>query len=189
MIRDRIIWIRISSSFLAHLTRNPTSWLAGATRSALWFAAIAVACSRPEVLQLRDTEGRKFTAQVKQDEVVQLSSSDVSSRSDSFVLQRKGYLVAICPESSQMSTTAIGDCRGLICTGDYDCPPAHGLKMGTCINGLCVEPSQTINSDDAIMLCLAGTGIGRSSTLQVDRFALGLNCGQPCRVPSPCRQP
>jgi hypothetical protein len=39
------------------------------------------------------------------------------------------------------------------------------------------------------MLCLAGTGLGRETPAQVERYALALNCGNPCRIPTPCAQP
>ena len=189
MFRDRIIRFRVSWSALFNSTRNPTARFNDAVRWALWAATIPVACSRPEIRPLQDTEGRRFAAHMKQDEVVKVLSTETSSEDAPFVLKRKGHLVAVCPESRPASNTAMGECRGLVCREDHDCPPAHGLKNGTCINGLCIEPSQAITPDDAIMLCLAGTGVGHSSPQQVDRFALGLNCGTPCRVPAPCRQP
>jgi hypothetical protein len=39
------------------------------------------------------------------------------------------------------------------------------------------------------MLCLAGTGKPGNTPLQVQRYAMALNCGSPCKVPAPCRQP
>jgi hypothetical protein len=57
------------------------------------------------------------------------------------------------------------------------------------VNGLCTEPSQPLGVTDAVMLCLAGTGTGHGSAQQAERFAMALNCGEPCRIPSPCRQP
>jgi hypothetical protein len=39
------------------------------------------------------------------------------------------------------------------------------------------------------MLCLAGSGLGSEQARQVERYALGMNCGAPCKVPAPCRQP
>jgi hypothetical protein len=38
------------------------------------------------------------------------------------------------------------------------------------------------------MLCLAGTGLGHAEAKQVERYALGLNCGAPCVVPKPCER-
>jgi len=76
-----------------------------------------------------------------------------------------------------------------VCSGDANCPPAHGSKDGHCVNGLCVEPSGELNTDDAVMLCLAGTGLGKDSPEQVSRFAMALNCGSPCKIPAVCRQP
>jgi hypothetical protein len=138
---------------------------------------------------LEDTEGRKFTARLRDGEVIALTHFDSSSGEEPFRLERTGYLVAVCPGAAPASDTPVAMCRALVCGGDKSCPPAHGLKIGTCINGLCIEPSKTISPKDAIMLCLAGTGAGNSSPAQIERFALGLNCGQPCKVPTPCRQP
>jgi hypothetical protein len=53
------------------------------------------------------------------------------------------------------------------------------LAHGTCIDGLCTEPANGIGVADAVMLCLAGTGWGRDSPVQVDRYALAMNCGSP----------
>jgi len=124
-----------------------------------------------------------------QAEVTRLELSPAPESSGHFQVRRTGYLVAACPAPDAPLEAPITQCRALVCRADGDCPPAHGLKQGTCINGLCVEPSHNINAEDAIVLCLAGTGAGYGSPQQVERFALGLNCGQPCRVPSPCRQP
>jgi hypothetical protein len=39
------------------------------------------------------------------------------------------------------------------------------------------------------MLCLSGTGLGRETPAQIERYALALNCGSPCKIPAPCAQP
>lgn len=56
------------------------------------------------------------------------------------------------------------------------------------MGGLCIEPTHDIASADAVMLCLAGTGLGHDQARQVERYALGLNCGTPCSVPKPCER-
>jgi hypothetical protein len=151
-------------------------------------SAIA-ACRRSGALQLHDTEAREFTASLEGPDVSQLKLSPAPEASSRFELRRGGHLVAACPLLDGSVKVPITQCRALVCKADTECPPAHGLKQGTCINGLCIEPSQNLIADDAIVLCLAGTGADYASPAQIERYALGLNCGQPCRVPTPCRQP
>ncbi len=149
---------------------------------------LAQACGRARSAQLQDTEGRRCAARPRDGDVTGLVLVEPPLPGASFRLERNGYLVAVCP-SAQGNSGSPAQCRGLVCQTNQDCPPAHGLEQGTCINGLCIEPSHPIGANDAIMLCLAGTGVGSSSPTQAERFALGLNCGQPCKVPTPCRQP
>jgi hypothetical protein len=150
---------------------------------------LAQACEHGETIQLKDTEGRRFSARLKDGEVTRVTQIEPAEPNDSCVLERRGYLVGVCPGVSSSGGPALAQCRGLVCLNHQDCPPAHGLKQGTCINGLCIEPANAIGPNDAVMLCLAGTGAGISLPVQTERFALGLNCGQPCKVPTPCRQP
>ena len=145
------------------------------------------ACKKGSDLTLSDTEGRRFQAKCGGEgscELTQTAGPDAGAVS----LAARGRLIAACPASDGGSVAA-GDSRPLVCSSDDGCPPAQGLDHGTCINSLCVEPSHELNTDDSVMLCLAGTGLGRSAPAQVERFALGLNCGSPCRVPRTCRQP
>ena len=146
-------------------------------------------CRGPQVLTLHDTEGREFSARLRDSSVTGLTLSTTPQDTNRFEIRRTGHLVAVCPTSPTSTPVAATHCRVLTCETDIQCPPAHGLKHGTCVNGLCIEPSKNLLADDAIMLCLSGTGADYSSPLQVERFALGLNCGQPCKVPTPCRQP
>ena len=144
-------------------------------------------CKKSPDLALSDTEGRRFQARCGSEggcQVTQTAGPDGGAVS----LVARGRLIAACPASDGGSVAA-GECRPLVCSGDDDCPPAQGLVHGTCVSGLCVEPAHELYADDAVMLCLAGTGLGRSAPAQVERFALGLNCGTPCRVPRTCRQP
>lgn len=143
--------------------------------------ALCAGCSHPKTLQLSDTEGRSFSAHCSTDTGCRLDKKGVA-------LRVTGRVVGICDAPSGHSPTA-SDCRPLTCKTDTDCPPRHNLPHGTCLDGLCIEPAHSINVDDAVMLCLAGTGLGRSSAEQVQRYALAQNCGSPCRVPAPCRQP
>ncbi len=171
------------------LTSNPTLTITTTICAIATIAVCALACSRTETIQLKDTEGRGFIAWLKESQVVRVTKNEPPNRDEQFTIERKGYLVAVCPGSATSAEVPIAQCRGLVCRADQECPPAHGLKQGTCINGLCIEPSNSIGPDDAIMLCLAGTGVGDSLPSQIERFALGLNCGEPCKVPTPCKQP
>ena len=171
------------------LTSNPTLTIFTTIYGTVALVVFVFACSRSETVQLKDTEGRSFTASLKVSEVVSATQNEPPNRDERFTIERKGHLVAVCPGLAPSARSTIARCRALVCRTDQECPPAHGLKQGTCINGLCIEPSNSIGPDDAIMLCLAGTGVGDSSPSQIERFALGLNCGEPCKVPTPCRQP
>ena len=109
-------------------------------------------------------------------------------RNDGLVA-RSGRLVGICDVVPGRAPDGPADCRALVCQDDSDCTTAHGLKNGQCLNALCSEPAQALAAPDSVMLCLAGSGLGNQEARQVERYALGLNCGNPCKVPAPCRQP
>jgi hypothetical protein len=152
----------------------------------------ATACRGPSQRTLTDTEGRTFTASCDREGRCKLerkSSQSPSPDKSELALHAPGRVVGICDVAEGAQPSADSDCRPLTCKADADCPPARGLDHGTCSNALCIEPSGSVNVSDAVMLCLAGTGLGRSAPNQVDRYAMALNCGTPCRVPAPCRQP
>ena len=156
-------------------------------------ALLASGCSRVSERPLLDTEGRQFSAQCDRDGQCTLSQTSGQTRKDgktALTLTHTGRLVGIC-DVAPGSTTPEGpaDCRALVCQADTDCPPAHGLKNGQCLNALCADAAQTLASPDSVMLCLAGSGLGNSEPRQIERYALALNCGSPCKVPAPCRQP
>jgi hypothetical protein len=150
------------------------------------------ACRRISQRTLKDTENRTFSAECDREGVCKLarqSGDPVSPDKAELAIHSPGLIVAMCDVAPGGTPGAASDCRALTCKEDSDCPPSHGIKDGTCVNDLCIEPSQSVGVDDAVMLCLAGTGLGRSAPGQVDRYAMALNCGTPCRVPAPCRQP
>jgi hypothetical protein len=156
------------------------------------FAPVACRGQSQRQLELTDTEGRTFAAGCDREGRCKLerkSGSPVSPDRPELVLQSPGLVVAICDVAPATQQGADSDCRPLTCKTDAECPPSSRGGDGTCINGLCIEPSGAIGVADAVMLCLAGTGLGRSKPNQVDRYAMALNCGTPCRVPAPCRQP
>jgi hypothetical protein len=157
----------------------------------LSLAWLLAGCDRESERMLKDTEGRTFAALCDKNGCVltRKSGEPVSASKSAVGLSTAGRLVAVCdvPEGGERVEPA--DCRPLECDGDNQCPVLHGMKDGVCINGLCTEPANSLNREDVILLCLAGTGLGRETPSQVERYAMALNCGEPCRVPSPCRKP
>jgi hypothetical protein len=153
----------------------------GFARASALVALIAgPGCRSSAHLTLRDTEGRTVAASCNTTGNCVLAAASDSSRVE---LRRSSRFVGLCSGPNDY------ECRALECAEDVDCPPLSGRKLGSCVNGLCIEPGNPIQQSDAVMLCLAGSGHGRSTTTQVDRYALAVNCGSPCRIPSPCRQP
>lgn len=151
--------------------------------------ALCAACNTRSERTIKDSEGRAFVLQCRERErgctVTQRGGPKAAVAGA--VLRAEGRVVGVCDGGTE--SLNIADCRPLVCQQDDDCPPLHGTSSRSCINGLCVDPMHEVNSEDAVMLCLAGTGLGHAEALQVERYALGLNCGEPCKVPSPCRQP
>lgn len=155
------------------------------------FAALAcVGCQKSGPRILRDTEGRTFEATCPEGATCTFVQKSGKKRADKPAqsLQVGGRLVGICDVAEGAAADGPFDCRPLNCESDADCPPLHGMKDGQCVHNRCSDPSGTLNASDAIMLCLAGTGLGRETSAQIERYALALNCGAPCRVPAPCQQ-
>jgi hypothetical protein len=159
-------------------------------------------CSRNQVkLAVRDTEDRAFQLSCPEPDKCEVSSAlqpkpssqGADGARPGFVLHQTSRLYTVCDvwlEGSGSFSSNAADCRALVCKSDAECPPAKGLPHGSCASNLCIEPSGAISSEDAVVLCLAGTGVpGAASTRQIERVALGSNCGTPCRVPAVCRQP
>jgi hypothetical protein len=148
------------------------------------------ACDSTEAIELADTEGRRFqaTCDKGQCRFQRSSAAAVAPEKTEVVLNSSGRVVGIC-DVAPSNSPQIEDCRALICQHDRSCPPQHGLETGHCLNGVCINPEQSLSPSDAVLLCLAGTGLGRKAPKQVERFAMALNCGDPCRIPAPCRQP
>ena len=137
-----------------------------------------------------DTEGRRFAMSCEESacSYERRAGKPVSQAKSGIELQLSGRVVGICDVGASGGAEA-GDCRALVCKTDRDCPPMHGLEAGHCVNGLCTSPDQELVAADAVLLCLAGTGLGLNAPKQVERYALAVNCGSPCVVPAPCRQP
>ncbi len=141
--------------------------------------------------KLRDSEGRVFEATCPREgacRFVQKAGPLRAERSAQALLVGS-RLVGICDVQPGEAPAGPFDCRPLSCTTDAECPPLHGMKDGQCLNQRCADAAEPIGVQDAIMLCLAGTGLGRSTPAQFERYALALNCGSPCAVPAPCQQP
>ena len=152
---------------------------------------LLLGCGNKGPRQLKDSEGRTFQATCSPEGDCKLEQKSGPKRAEKpeQVLSWEGRLVGICDVAESKQVDGAFDCRPLSCETDKDCPPAHGMKDGQCLNRRCSDPAQEVASRDAIMLCLSGTGLGRETPSQIERYALALNCGKPCRVPAPCAQP
>lgn len=160
-------------------------------------SSAALGCSKKkEALTLRDTEGRSFEAICDRAGECSLRASHEPKPSapapkkgkPTWAFVREGKLFGACDAWSGEAPEA-WDCRALVCDSDADCPAIAGARTGMCMSGLCEDPSKAITAQDSVMLCLAGTGPGYETAAQIERYAMGKECGSPCRVPSPCRQP
>jgi hypothetical protein len=152
---------------------------------------LALGCRRLSERTLRDTEGRVFTATCDRDQrckIVQTSGAKRSDGKTEVALSASSRLIGLCDVVPEGEPESPAECRALICKDDDDCPPAHGMRDGQCLEGYCSDAAKELAPADAVMLCLAGTGLGREQPRQVERYALALNCGSPCRLPAPCRK-
>jgi hypothetical protein len=164
----------------------------GAALCALVVLCAGSGCKSVSERRLLDTEGREFLAKCQRSgecTLSQTSGQPAQAGKTAFTLTHTGRLVGICNVLPGQGPDTPAECRPLVCQADSDCPPSHGLKDGQCLNALCTDPAQALVTPDSVMLCLAGSGVGREQPRQVERYALGLNCGAPCKVPAPCRQP
>jgi hypothetical protein len=143
-------------------------------------------------LQFSDTEQRRFEVSCnkgKEDcSYRRVTGRAVSEDKQEVELSTAGRVVGVCDVSASNGPLP-GDCRAIVCKADEHCPPLHRLETGHCLNGLCISPENDLSPSDAVMLCLAGSGLGRNAPKQVARYAMGLNCGKPCKIPTLCRQP
>jgi hypothetical protein len=150
----------------------------------------SVGCQKSGPVLLRDTEKRTFEATCPSEGPCKLEQKSGNKRPDKPAqsLLLGGRLVGICDVTDGQAPAGPFDCRPLDCQSNSECPPLHGMKEGQCVHNRCSDPSEAVSAQDAIMLCLAGTGLGRETPAQIERYALALNCGTPCRVPAPCQQ-
>jgi hypothetical protein len=152
---------------------------------------LAAGCQKSGPRQVRDSEGRSFEAICSGQTPCKFSQKSGPRRVDkpTQALMLGSRLVGICDVKEGETPPSPFDCRPLSCQADADCPPLHGMKDGQCLHGRCSDPAEEIGVQDSIMLCLAGTGLGRETPAQIERYALALNCGSPCKIPAPCAQP
>jgi len=157
--------------------------------TACWLLC-AAGCQKSGPALLRDTEKRTFEATCPAEGPCKLQQKSGAKRADKPAqsLLLGGRLVGICDVAEGQAPAGPFDCRPLDCQSNSECPPLHGMKEGQCVHNRCSDPSEAVGPQDAIMLCLAGTGLGRETPAQIERYALALNCGTPCRVPAPCQQ-
>lgn len=163
---------------------------------ATWAVALASGCSKEKPLAMRDTEGRSFEAVCNRAGDCRLRSAVGAKPSSpapkgadpAWLLKREGKYFGACDAWSGHPPEH-WDCRAITCDSDDDCPAIAGSRTGMCMKGLCGDPAREITAFDSVMLCLAGTGPGYESAAQIERYAMGKECGSPCRVPTPCRQP
>jgi hypothetical protein len=159
--------------------------------SSLAALLLFVACQKSGPRTLRDSEGRTFEATCAGANPCkfQQKSGKVRAGKPAQTLLLGSRLVGICDVNEEQAAPAPFDCRPLSCDSDVECPPLHGMKDGQCLHGHCSDPAEAISAQDSIMLCLSGTGLGRETPAQIERYALALNCGTPCKIPAPCAQP
>jgi hypothetical protein len=158
--------------------------------STLALLLLVSSCQKGGPRIVRDTEGRTFSATCEAKQPCRFEQKTGPSRVEkpAQALLVGSRLVGICDVKEGEAPQGPFDCRPLACETDADCPPLHGLQDGQCLNKRCSDPAEPVGVQDSIMLCLAGTGLGRDSPAQIERYALALNCGSPCKIPAPCSQ-
>jgi hypothetical protein len=163
----------------------------GARLSTVAVCSALFACQNTGPRRLHDSEGRTFEATCPKDAACSFVQKSGPRRTErpAQALLVGSRLVGICDVTAGGGPEGPFDCRPLGCDSDADCPPLHGMQDGQCLNHHCGDAAESIGVQDSIMLCLAGTGLGRETPAQIERYALALNCGSPCTVPAPCQQP
>lgn len=148
--------------------------------------SVNLACNRGSDLTVRDSEGRNFRVHAEGALPPHIELSPTPS--GKFVLRFESRIVGACAAAESGAIESTADCRPIVCDTDSECPRDKSGVVA-CMKGLCVVEAHPIDVSDAAMLCLSGTGVGHDIPEQVERFALAQNCGNPCQVPTACRQP
>ena len=159
----------------------------GGSAAVLWL--LVSACKQKQELVVTDSEGRQFAVDCRAEAETCTLTQTAGPKAEATrpVLEARGHIVGVCDRRDDAPPHP-ADCRPLVCARDGDCPPIQGPASQSCIDRHCVDPAQPIGSSDSVMLCLAGLGLGHEKREQIERYALGLNCGTPCVVPAPCRK-
>ncbi|NRA36393.1 MAG: hypothetical protein HRU17_23980 [Polyangiaceae bacterium] len=147
--------------------------------------------NKPRKRRFTDTEGRIFKATCSAGSCTGLRQTKGPKwpGKKKVALTVSGRYFGVCNSKRGGEPESLGDCRVLVCEKNKDCPHPMGLKTGSCLSGYCAEPSQSFTQQDSVMLCMKGLGLGTSSSDQLAQYATGLNCGEPCKIPSSCAQP
>jgi len=152
----------------------------------------AFACKSASELTIRDSERRVFRARCSTDgacTLEQTAGPKWPSEAPVLALKTSGRIVGVCNGAEAKRVDSDMDCRALVCSTDADCPAPQRLDHGTCLGGLCTDVRHPMDVGDAVMLCLFGTGLGHDAPSQIERFAVAHQCGNPCEIPAPCKQP
>ena len=135
-----------------------------------------------------DTEKRVFRIDCTEGKACSPSQVEgMKSAGARQVLATSSHVLSVCDAAQAGYRPAPATCRPISCESDADCPIVDSTRNGTCRRGICTNPLKDLVVGDAVSLCLAGTGIGQRTPEQAEKYALGLNCGDPCRVPAACR--
>jgi hypothetical protein len=150
---------------------------------------LLASCKQKDELFVADSEGRRFAVRCSSEERTCALTQTAGPKAEATrpTLEARGRIVGVCDRSGDAPPHP-ADCRPLVCASDAECPPIHGPGSGSCLERYCVDPARAVESGDSVMLCLAGQGLGHEKREQVERYALGLNCGSPCVVPAPCQK-
>lgn len=136
-----------------------------------------------------DTLGRTFTYECNDESGCTFTREGApgNAKKEGVLLARKGRVLSVCDVPHGVKEAPTPQCRAVTCQAD-GCPPDPNGRRLTCENGLCVAPDAEITTDDAVLLCLADTKVGRGAQSSA-RLALAYSCGKPCEIPASCRQP
>lgn len=136
-----------------------------------------------------DTLGRTFTYECNDESGCTFTREGVPSnaKKEGVLLARTGRILSVCDVPHGVKEAPRPECRAVTCQTN-GCPPDPSGRRLSCETGLCVAPDAEITTDDAVLLCLADTDVGRSAQSSA-RLALAYSCGKPCKVPASCRQP
>jgi hypothetical protein len=159
---------------------------------ALAAGTLSLGCRLRAEQTIKDTLGRAFQLNCESGKECAIRLAQESSKNADkpvFRLTSSGRIVGVCGSPAERAGHSPSACRPLVCTESSDCPKVSAAQQSLCSKGLCTEPNHSITSEDSVMLCLAETQVGENDASQMEKLALALNCGTPCKIPASCRQP